>query len=159
MANSLRPALTHVVHRLLQRATGRDILRYDSGNFCELRRSRLIRTTGITCVVDVGANIGQYGRELREAGYSGRLVSFEPLSTPFQVLARRAAKGMKRRGKARARIATEAEIKTKTKTKTKIRPPRKRIASRRNLPSCGSISTTSISVSWPCPSLHETTAE
>jgi FkbM family methyltransferase len=43
-------------------------------------------------VVDIGANTGEYGEELRETGYSGRLVSFEPLSTPFQVLAKRAAK-------------------------------------------------------------------
>jgi FkbM family methyltransferase len=92
MQTTLRPALTHIAHRFLQRATGCDILRYHPRYFCRLRRSRLIRTTGITCVVDIGANIGEYGRELREAGYSGRLVSFEPLSTAFQVLARRAAK-------------------------------------------------------------------
>jgi FkbM family methyltransferase len=92
MANSLRPALTHFAHRVLQRAAGFDLLRYHSGNFGEIRRSTLIRTTGITCVIDVGANIGLYGRELREAGYSGRLISFEPLSSAFQALAGRAAK-------------------------------------------------------------------
>ncbi|MGA2721468.1 MAG: FkbM family methyltransferase [Bryobacteraceae bacterium] len=92
MANNLKEALSHIAHRFLQRATGCDFLRYHPVHFCQLRRSKLIRTSGITCVVDVGANIGRYGRELRESGYSGRLVSFEPLSTPFQALARRAAK-------------------------------------------------------------------
>ena len=92
MANNVRAALTHIAHRVLQRTTGCDLLRYHSGNFGELRRSRLIHTTGITCVADVGANEGLYGRELREGGYTGRLVSFEPLSAPFQLLASRAAK-------------------------------------------------------------------
>jgi len=81
-----------MVHRFLHNVTGCDILRYQPWHFCELRRSRLIRTAGVTCVVDVGANTGQYGGELRETGYSGRLVSFEPLSAAFEVLAKRAAK-------------------------------------------------------------------
>jgi FkbM family methyltransferase len=92
MANNLRLALTDIAHRFVQRATGCDILRYHARHFYPLRRSRLIRTAGITCVVDVGANTGQYGRELRGAGYTGRLISFEPLSTAFHVLARCAAK-------------------------------------------------------------------
>ncbi len=92
MASNLRPALTRIAHRFLQRTTGCDVLRYRAGHFYPLRRARLIRTSGVTCVVDVGANAGQYGREIREAGYTGRIISFELLSTPFQALARRAAK-------------------------------------------------------------------
>lgn len=46
----------------------------------------LIRRLGINCVLDVGAHHGHYGRLLREAGYRGRIVSFEPVSAHFAVL-------------------------------------------------------------------------
>jgi FkbM family methyltransferase len=40
----------------------------------------------INCVIDVGANEGQYGAMLREYGYHGRIVSFEPVNTTFERL-------------------------------------------------------------------------
>lgn len=40
----------------------------------------------IDLVIDVGANTGQFGRLLRNIGYTGRIASFEPLPDPYDAL-------------------------------------------------------------------------
>jgi FkbM family methyltransferase len=39
----------------------------------------MLRELDINCVLDVGANTGQFGRRIRRSGYTGRIVSFEPV--------------------------------------------------------------------------------
>ena len=39
---------------------------------------RFLRYFDVDCVFDVGANAGQYGQRLREIGFTGRIISFEP---------------------------------------------------------------------------------
>ena len=43
----------------------------------------VMRHHDVDVVLDVGANDGDYGREIRDAGYTGRIVSFEPASATF----------------------------------------------------------------------------
>jgi FkbM family methyltransferase len=56
------------------------------------RRLHLMQRRSIDLVLDLGANTGQYARGLRRAGYEGRIISFEPLSSAFTRLARNARK-------------------------------------------------------------------
>jgi FkbM family methyltransferase len=46
-----------------------------------------IETRQIDVVLDVGANVGQFGKALRSRGYRGKIISFEPVKSEFQKLA------------------------------------------------------------------------
>lgn len=50
------------------------------------RMQRILQYQEIDLVLDVGANVGQYGRYLREIGYTGKIISFEPLSSAYEQL-------------------------------------------------------------------------
>lgn len=55
--------------------------------FMELTHLRvLLRQLNVDCVLDVGANRGQFATELRQIGFSGYIVSFEPLRREFAAL-------------------------------------------------------------------------
>lgn len=56
------------------------------------RLAAMLASRGVTVVFDVGANVGQFGKELRLGGYRGKIVSFEPLSSAHARLTK-AAKG------------------------------------------------------------------
>lgn len=53
------------------------------------RRKKLLSHFGITKILDVGANTGQYAQELRKIQYEGEIVSFEPISSVFAALKKR----------------------------------------------------------------------
>jgi len=56
------------------------------------RLAKMLACRNVTVVFDIGANVGQFGKELRLVGYRGRIVSFEPLSSAHARLTN-AAKG------------------------------------------------------------------
>lgn len=70
----------------LARSLGIDLRRYNVQTSEAARMQRLLSYHNIDLVLDVGANVGQYAKSLRELGYSNRIVSFEPLSTAYSQL-------------------------------------------------------------------------
>lgn len=89
MHRALRPP-ARVVRSLLRRR-GLDVvprLRFgrDASELVEL-----LDRLRVDCVLDVGAFTGTFGLMLRELGYDGRIVSFEPATENFEALAREAA--------------------------------------------------------------------
>src|ERR1035441_7397225 len=53
----------------------------------------LIRQEQINLVLDVGANTGQFVTDLRAAGYTGHVISFEPLAEAHALLCKHAEIG------------------------------------------------------------------
>lgn len=51
-----------------------------------------LRRLGITLILDVGANVGQFVESVRRAKFAGRIVSFEPVKQAFDQLSQKAAK-------------------------------------------------------------------
>jgi FkbM family methyltransferase len=80
--------LLSAAHRLLHRA-GIDIIgwphRPEKGAV-DWGLAEVLRSREINCVIDVGGNVGNFARRLRELGYTGRIVSFEPSPTVLPVI-------------------------------------------------------------------------
>jgi FkbM family methyltransferase len=75
----------------LARRWGYDLTPLRKAKRHEAQLAAVLERFEITCVLDVGANVGQYALMLRDAGFGGRIVSFEPLTQAHATLARRAA--------------------------------------------------------------------
>lgn len=65
-------------------AVGLDIVRFSRHDPYGQRRALLFEDADV--VLDVGANCGQYGWLVRNQGFGGRIVSFEPLAEAFAEL-------------------------------------------------------------------------
>lgn len=63
------------------RYLGFDLKRYLPSNSAPAQLIRVLELAKIDLIFDIGANKGQFVNEIRENGYMGNIVSFEPLSS------------------------------------------------------------------------------
>lgn len=70
----------------LFRKLGFDLIRYNSASSQNSRILNFFSIYKIDTVLDVGANIGGFAKEIRESGYKGRIICFEPLSEAYSHL-------------------------------------------------------------------------
>ncbi len=79
----------------LLRKFGYDISRYKSDPHKASRVQKLLRSYKIDIVLDIGANTGQFAEFLRkDAEYSKKIMSFEPLSSAFSLLKEKAERDL-----------------------------------------------------------------
>lgn len=79
----------------LFRFTGFELIRLETARRQTLapQLAQIFEKFDISCVLDVGANTGGYGDYLREkVGYRKLILSFEPVSAMYEVLARKSKK-------------------------------------------------------------------
>lgn len=65
---------------------GLELIRYKPDTSIYARRKKILDYYTIDLVLDIGANFGQYGGSLRDIGYRGKIISFEPLGAAFKEL-------------------------------------------------------------------------
>ncbi len=98
------------VIRKIARRCGYEITRYSAETNHTARLLRCLEQCGIKTVVDVGANVGQFARGLRAAGFSGRIISIEPQREAHETLVASASKDPLRNWHVMPRVAVgEAE--------------------------------------------------
>lgn len=78
------------IKRAFNSLIGIEIVKYPTDELD--RRIKLINNYNIDVILDIGANIGQYGGEMRNLGFKGEIRSFEPMKKAFSILEKNASK-------------------------------------------------------------------
>lgn len=78
--------LIKVQVKRLFRLAGLELSRYRPSSSARAQLAKALEVAEINMVFDIGANEGQFAREIRQYGYTGKIVSFEPLSSARQKL-------------------------------------------------------------------------
>jgi len=60
---------------------GFDISRFHPSSCSAAQLFKALQISGVDIIFDIGANEGQFAKEIRDSGYRGKTVSFEPLSS------------------------------------------------------------------------------
>jgi FkbM family methyltransferase len=87
LLRSIKDSAKHIARQL-----GFDVRKHDSLELEHSRVALLLSAYRIDLVLDIGANIGQWAKSLRNKGYSGDIISFEPLEEAHQILKKKAAR-------------------------------------------------------------------
>jgi len=80
-----------IIKSILQRF-GYDIIRYIPLNSMSAQLRKIYQEHSFDIVLDVGANVGNYARDLRILGFNGKIVLFEPQSGTYGHLKKLAQK-------------------------------------------------------------------
>jgi FkbM family methyltransferase len=80
--------LGYFINQHVFAAVGVELRRVPAPTPFERKLKHFLHDAGVTCILDVGAHWGEFGGQLRRLGYTGRIVSFEPLPSSFAVLKR-----------------------------------------------------------------------
>ena len=79
--------------KTMARHLGLEVRRFIPSSSAAAQFRTMLKSQKINLILDVGANTGQYGTELRgHVGYKGQSVSFEPMSLAHAALTKTAAK-------------------------------------------------------------------
>jgi FkbM family methyltransferase len=73
------------------RQVGLDLIHWTPQSSPEAALAKMLRRNGVGTVLDVGANEGQYALFMRQLGFGGRIISFEPLIVAHERLQQSAA--------------------------------------------------------------------
>lgn len=68
------------------------IRKYNPATSEELRRIKLLQHYNIDLVFDIGANKGQYATGIMDAGYTNKIISFEPLTSAYGIIEKESKK-------------------------------------------------------------------
>ena len=78
--------------KLLSNHLGYDVHKINSSSDKSINLFKGLKTCKIDLILDVGANIGQFSRWVRnDVGYAGRIISFEPIAEAHKVLSEAAS--------------------------------------------------------------------
>jgi FkbM family methyltransferase len=77
--------MRNALNRIL-RKFGFELERYETSTSQHKLQQQLILSHKIDLLLDIGANSGQFGEKMRDIGYKGKMVSFEPMRKAFTLL-------------------------------------------------------------------------
>jgi FkbM family methyltransferase len=77
--------IKHIIKKLFN-IMGYEIQKFNNGLSLDIHLKNIININKIDLIVDVGANEDQFGKMMRDMGYNGKIISFEPSSLAFNIL-------------------------------------------------------------------------